>query len=317
MKIKKEGQSNNRSLRYRRIVNKVNILLLIYLILLLISLSSSNILLGFSQLGLLVFGMIISISMINKVSKSSNSLKLKIYYNIIVCFLLYFAIIFFWFLGDHSNSDEHGVGSLIIIFLSIIFGVISFIVGLILSIKRRHRKDFYYNLKPFLIIVSLISLILILITLYNPLIQNIAVLTHNEEICNSIITTPYNYMFDSSIHSACIIKLGILNNDESICELACQRAKDYIGHDEKHDYRSKYIHIDYRQGRYDSCKDFPVSNCYLEIAKNKIDPNLCDKTNRPESCYAEINTLCLQKGLPLETCGRASEGGGYSALTNP
>ena len=42
MKIKKESQSNNRSLRYRKIVNKANILLLIYLLLLISSLSSSS-----------------------------------------------------------------------------------------------------------------------------------------------------------------------------------------------------------------------------------------------------------------------------------
>ncbi|MAG02545.1 hypothetical protein CMI42_04360 [Candidatus Pacearchaeota archaeon] len=261
--------------------------------------------------------MIISILMINKVSKSSNSLKLKIYYCIIICFVLFFAIVFFWFLGDRYPMDEKGLGSFSIIYASIIFGLISFVVGLILSIKRRHRKDFNYNLKPFLIIVSLISLILLLIALYNPLIHNIAVLKHDENICNSIITTSYNYIFDPSIHSKCISQLGILDNDESICELVCQRHENYIGHDEKNDYRSKYIHIDYRQGRYDLCERSLESNCYLEIAKKKIDINLCDKTYRPERCYSAINTLCTKRNLPVETCGMASEGGEYSMDFEP
>jgi len=308
-------QNNNAIQKHGSLVNKKNILIFIYFLLLIFSFTSSK-LIGFSHFSLLILGMIISILMINKVSKSSNLLKLKIYYCIIVCFALFFSIIFFWFLGDHYPMDEKGLGSLFIIFVSIIFGLISFVVGLILSIKRRHRKDFDYNLKPFLIIVSLISLILIFIILYNPLIHNIAVLKHDENICNYIITTPYNYMFDPSIHSKCVSELGILN-DESICELVCQRHENYIGHDKKHDYRSKYIHIDYRQGRFNSCKNYTESNCYLEIAKKKIDPNLCDKTYRPESCYGEINTLCIKRGLPIETCGREGKGGGYAILTNP
>lgn len=170
---------------------------------------------------LLISGIVISISTINKLTKSENSLKVKIYSSLIISSLLFFTIIFFWFLGNHSSIDEKGLTTVIIIIpTSLFFGLISFITGLVLSLKRKTRRDFEYNLKPLIWISSVIFLILIVLFFYNPMIVSLAKSTTEKNLCHITISPNLNsYLFNAGIERNCL--LVIITEESKTGEITC------------------------------------------------------------------------------------------------
>jgi len=163
---------------------------------------------------LLISGFLISILTINKLTKSKNSLKSKIYSSLIISLLIFFAIIFFWFLGNHSSIDEKGLTTAIIIIpTSLFFSLVSFITGLILSIKRKTRKDFEYNLNIYLWIFSAIFLILFVLFFYNVTISGLATSTNSKNICYLTISPNLNsYLFNRGFEQSCLTKISIDNS---------------------------------------------------------------------------------------------------------
>src|SRR3989344_6219032 len=58
-------------------------------------------------------GLVISISKINEITKSRNTLKAKFYFSFIFSLLTFSLIIFFWAIGKNLLLDEFGIGSII------------------------------------------------------------------------------------------------------------------------------------------------------------------------------------------------------------
>ena len=155
--------------------------------------------------------------MIDKVTKSKNSFKVKFYFSLIISLLIFFAIIFFWFLGNHSSIDDKGLTTFIIIIpTSLFFGLVSLIVGLILSTKRKTRKDFEYNLSVYLWIFSTIFLILIILFFYNITISSLATSTNSKNMCYLTISPNLNsYLFNRGFEQNCLSKVSIENSKTS------------------------------------------------------------------------------------------------------
>ena len=198
-----------------------NILVAVFLFTLIIysTTSSSNTLLLFILL--LISGFTISIIKINKATKSSNSLKSKIYFSFILSFIYFFPVIFFWFSKDHSNMLDYGlIAAIIIVPLTMLFGVISFLIGTILSIKRKTRNNFNHNIKLPSLIATIASIILLFIFFFNFLISKSAVIIGSDKLCNATLSFPDNnsHMFNSNFKPFCISQVSIAKNDEAICK---------------------------------------------------------------------------------------------------
>ncbi len=194
--------------------------IIFFLALIIYSVTSSGFTM-FLHLFLLISGFLISIFMINKVTKSSNSLKSKIYFSFVLSFLIFFSIIFFWFLGNHSSIDDKGLTTaLIVIPSTIFFGVASFIIGIILSIKRKTRKDFDYSFKLFSSALTIISIILLFVFFFNFMISKSAIVLGSEGLCYMTLSPPNSgsYMFNADFEPSCVSQVGIAKNDETICK---------------------------------------------------------------------------------------------------
>jgi len=192
----------------------VSILGIFFLLALIIYSATSSGFTMFLHLILLISGLFISILTINKLTKSKNSLKSKIYSSLIISLLIFFSIIFFWFLGDHSSIDDKGLTTgIIIIPTSLFFGLVSFITGLVLSIKRKTREDFEYNLGIYLGVFSIIFLILFVLFFYNPSIFGLATFTNSKNLCYLIISPNLNsYLSYEGFEQRCLTKTSIENS---------------------------------------------------------------------------------------------------------
>jgi|TARA_B100001971_G_C18156685_1_gene518969 Na+-transporting NADH:ubiquinone oxidoreductase subunit NqrC len=171
-------------------------------------------------------------------------------------------------LGNHHSIDDKGLTTVIIIIpTSILFGVISFIVGLTLSLKRKERKDFDYNLKYMLLVATIISIILFVILFYNPTMRKMAIAFEDQNLCQATIITSNSYMFAPTFYSNCMMKVGIAKKDTKICDDVC---------DEKH--------VDKQH-----CEMNDQSVCYYNVARQKTDVELCAKSfSTPSHCVMTI-----------------------------
>ena len=198
-----------------------SILGIVFLLLLIIYSAISSGLSMFLHLLLLVVGISISVLMINKITKSSNSLKSKIAFSFILPFFLFLSIIFFWFLGNHGSIDEKGlITAIIIIPSSLLFALASFFIGLILSLKRKKRKEFRYNLKPFFWIFSIGLLIILILLFYNLALSSLAISTNSKSFCYLLIS-PYldSNLFNMAIKQRCLLKIS--TEESKIGDITC------------------------------------------------------------------------------------------------
>ena len=244
------------------------IFLIVYLLILLLYFFTSS---GFTiilHLFLLVFGLVFSIFIINKITKSRNPVKAKIYFGFILSFLIFSLILFFWFLGDHRTIDDKGLTTAIIIFPTIyFFALISFITGIVLSVKRKKRRDFDYNLKPLFWIIHVLILITVLVFFYNSIIFNFAKLSKSENICDlsigfSLPTSRFpgdgSYMFKPLSKASCLVEIGITKADEDICKDVCS-------------------YFDKSSDVKEMCMYNYMDRCYNWVAVAKKDVNVCIK----------------------------------------
>lgn len=111
---------------------------------------------------LLIISVVISLIMSNKITKSENSLVSKIYF-IFIFNALIFSTINFAYIGGMffsffvQGTTTEGFAYLFFIYLpTLIIGSIVFIIETILSIKRKERKDFEYNIKKLSLIYTIL-----------------------------------------------------------------------------------------------------------------------------------------------------------------
>jgi len=149
--------------------------------------------------------------MINKITKSKNSLKSKIYFSLIFSLLIFSLIVFFWFLGNHSNIDEKGLTTtLIILPSSLLFTLVSFITGLTLSIKRKNRKDFKYDLRLFLWITSVVFIFLLILFFYNSTLTKLAISTNSKDLCHLTISPNIqSNLFNVRFKEYCLLTISV------------------------------------------------------------------------------------------------------------
>jgi len=225
-----------------------------FIFLILYSLTSNSFTLVI-HLILLGLGLFISLSQINKFTKN-NSLKPKIYFSFLMSFIVFSSIIFFWFLGDHSSIDEKGLTTAVIIIPSaLLFMAISLITGIILSIKRNNIPD-----NTDFRLLNILAALIVLIFFFNPLIGNLAVFAENPSICKTSVSLPSSYMFSPDYESSCLVSVALKTNNENLCENVCD--VNYI--DEER------------------CNMNAKNKCYVNVASNKKDVNVCLKGNQLE-----------------------------------
>jgi hypothetical protein len=175
---------------------------------------------------LLTSGLLFSILTIDKITKSNNSLKLKIFSSIIISLLVCLSIVFAWLLGERSNIDGMGLGTIFIIIPScIILLIISIITGLILSIKRSERRDYEENLNIYIKRYGIIFLILILLMFYNITMVEIAQSTTSKTLCKATISPKVeSYLFNEQIKKDCLLR--VLTEESSFGEISCNELTD-------------------------------------------------------------------------------------------
>ncbi len=236
----------------------------------------------FIHIILLFLGLFISVLMTNKVTKSSNPLKLKIYFSLITSLLIFGSIVFFWYLGNIISIDEMGLTTFLLILPSIIlFAVISLVVGLILSISRKRRKDFDYNLKPFLWIFSIIFLILLILFFYNWIVVNLAILTNTKSICSLTISSDIkSNLFNKGIKRYCLLRSS--TGESKVGDITC--------------------------GELENIKD--RNSCYRWTAQNRRDIKICIDNVASETEILRYNEYCTS---PI----RFLEEDIYTILKNP
>ncbi len=210
------------------------VILLILLLLLSFSLFWSDHLSAalFLILAVGVVALTISLLLTNKITKSSNTLIAKIYFSFVLNLSIFFIIMFFWLIGTNARQDEFG---LVLLLFSIIFGsfaIIGFIIGLILSIIRKNKKEFAYNINLYSGIATVIVIILIvlvyLLFFHNIIITNHAVSSNDRDFCY------LTFRFNSAPKEGCFLRIIIANKgggDLTECnafESADLRRKCYI-----------------------------------------------------------------------------------------
>jgi len=223
---------------------------------------------------LLILGLIICFLIIGKVTKSSNSLKSKIYFSFIFSFLIFFLITFFWWLGDtiFTIGDEFGISTMLIELSCVLAFAISFIRGIVLSVKRKQRKDFEYNIKSFLFIITILSIILVVLLSYNPVVSKIGLSLGSPSICKMSISLPSSVMFSSGSEEFCLRWVASGNLDDTICDKindASQRS-------------ACYYNIASKKGDVNVCFNGlkrgaqRMAVCVYEVADNLNNSELCE-----------------------------------------
>jgi hypothetical protein len=218
----------------------------LYAILLLIfGLTTSS--LGFFVLILLLAtGLIISISKINEITKSKNTLKAKVYFSFIFSLLIFSLITFFWTLGKNPLLDEFGMSSIITTIVAVIGLVISFLSGIILSIKRKEFSDYDYTLKSITLFSTISIIVILILSFYNPLVSAISRASQSEDLCYLTLAVSDNsFLFNSGYKNRCLVEVARQKLDVSICK--------------------KVSVADTQTG------------CYIAVASAKNDPSICRK----------------------------------------
>ena len=232
------------------------------------------------MLFLLIIGSSISIYFTNKISKSNNLLKTKIFFCIILTVLIFQLITFFWLVGDKLPVNGLYPFQLLILFVPpiILFFLISTIIGLIFCIKRRSLNEFEYNLNPSLIIMTILIIFLVLPFFYNGLIHKVAISTQNENLCDLSIGVQGSIIFHIYARSNCMAEVGVLKLDEKVCQMVCEEVQN------KQSLSYKY------------CAQELLTQCYKLVAVAKDDIEICKNA--------------LKEGIPIEDnlCSGSFEG---------
>ena len=179
------------------------------------------------------------------INKFPSSLKTKIYYSIILI-LIIFSLLLFSLSLEHSNFFELKD----FIFANVIpFTILFFFIELyMLATMPAKKNEEYlatYNTKPLILIAKLISFVLVLIFIFDPLILFLAKNHSNEKLCKLLI-------FHKK--SSCACNIVINKKDDNLC-------KQLSNESQQCDYSAR-------------------SRCYLEIGKLTEDIDVCLRGNK-------------------------------------
>jgi len=217
----------------------------LYAILLLIfGLMTSSSLGIFILILLFATGLVISISKINEITKSRNTFKAKVYFSFIFSLLTFSLIIFFWAIGKNPLLDEFGMGSIITAIVAGIGFVISFVSGIILSIKRKDTLEYDYNIKSINFFSTISIIVIIILSFYNPSVSAISRASQSENLCYLTLAVSDNSaLFNTGYKNSSFVEVAKQKLDVSIC-------KKVSG---------------------------SQTGCYIAVASAKNDPSICRK----------------------------------------
>ncbi len=192
-------------------------------------------------------GLVISISKINEITKSRNSLKSKVYFSFIFSFLVFSLIIFFFAIGKIVAEDMTGIALFVTAIVAVTGFLISLMSGIILSKKRKNIGEYNYNMKPIILLSSIPVIIMLILAFYDPLVQVISKVLKNENLCSLTLPISRNnpLMFHSNSKNWCLIGVAGIKLDVSICK--------------------RFVHANLK------------SICYIEVATKSNDPGICKK----------------------------------------
>ncbi len=190
-----------------------------FAVLLLMFGSNAFSLIGYVLIPLLATGLVISISKINEITKSRNSLQSKVYFSFIFSFLVFSLIIFFWFIGRNVFLDAWGIASIALAVVTSTVFLISLILGIILSIKRKYSSEYDYNIKPIILLSSISVVIILILFFYNHAVSAFSKASKNENLCSLILSVSSNSaMFHKGYKDGCFRAMATLKLDVSICK---------------------------------------------------------------------------------------------------
>lgn len=193
---------------------------------------------------LLATGLVISISKINEITKSRNTLKAKVYFSFIFSLLTFSLIIFFWAIGKNPLLDEFGIASIITAIVAGIGFVISFVSGIILSIKRKDIPEYDYDIKSITFFSTISIIVILILSFYNPSVSAISRASQSENLCYLTLAVSDNSaLFNTGYKNSCFVEVARQKLDVSIC-------KKVSG---------------------------SQTGCYIAVASAKNDPSICRK----------------------------------------
>lgn len=232
-----------------------------------------------------------------EVSKSSSSLKSKVYFSFILSFLIFFSIVFFWYLGEHwSIEDDMGYLTAFVYFISSIFFIISSIVGLRYSVKQRAAKGLKCISKKTLLTLSIISLLILSIFSYNFVIISIAKSTNNSNMCGLAFSSESSYLFMPRLEISCIREVALDLLDVNICDEICDVEVMFGDGQCDNHIRSQCVHnIATRIGDADLCLNdsemewITLDGCISWIAEENEDISLCEYYSDGSATIEKLN----------------------------
>src|ERR1035437_4645098 len=196
-------------------------------------------------------GSALAVYNVNRIAKSNNSLRAKIYFSIAFSLCLSIIILFFWFIGSGPLGDEFGLGTVLFILPSAgIILLVGLITGITRSIQMKGVDSPSVNVRALNTKMTIIIVIFVFIIAYNPLVANFAKASGSGSLCSlSAEFSENSATFHSGLKNNCIATVAKTRNDESICNLITDgpRFSDVI------------------------------TSCYVAIAVQKSDTAICRK----------------------------------------
>lgn len=196
-------------------------------------------------------GSALAVYNVNRIAKSSNSLKAKIYFSVAFSLLLSILVLFFWFIGSGPLGDEFGLGTVLFILPSAgIILLVGLITGIIRSIQMKGTDSPSVNVKALNTKLTIVIIILIFIIAYNPLVANFAKASGSASLCSlSAEFSENSATFHSGLKNSCIVTVARVQADENICNLITD------GH------------------RFSDA----ITGCYVAVAVQRSDTAICRK----------------------------------------
>tara|TARA_Y100000310_G_C20644148_1_gene795627 strand:- start:422 stop:1249 length:828 start_codon:yes stop_codon:yes gene_type:complete len=141
---------------------------------------------------------------------------------------------------------------------AIIVGVISLIIGVVLSLKRKNSGDLEYDLKPTLKILSVIFILLFVLFFYNRMLLGLALSTEAKSLCHLTISPEINsLLFNAGIKERCLFLTSM--KESKTGEITCGEL----------------------EGR------GAKNSCYSNTAKERRDVKICVDNVIPEGSSSE------------------------------
>lgn len=196
-------------------------------------------------------GSALAVYNVNRIAKSNNSLKAKIYFSVAFSLFVSILVLFFWFIGSGPFGDELGLTAGLIILPSAgIILLVGLITGITRSIQMKEIDSPSVNVKALNTKLTIIIVALIFIVSYNPLVANFAKASGSASLCSlSAGFSENSAMFHSGLKNNCIVTVAKARVAVLICDMIVDgpRFNDVI------------------------------TGCYIAVAVQKSDTVICRK----------------------------------------